>query len=120
VFPEFNVLVTFTSVNFYLVALLPSLRNVLTLQHSFRMCELKARCNYCRFAVDVKINPFATYLLTHSMVQAICRADCHSACQKISCFLMEPEGSLPCSHKPSTGLYAEPTESSSPHLSLSP
>jgi hypothetical protein len=60
------------------------------------------------------------YLLTHSMVQDIIwKADCHSACQKIS-FLMEPEGSLPCSHKPATGLYPEPAESSSPHRSLPP
>jgi hypothetical protein len=36
-----------------------------------------------------------TYLLTHSMVQDIIwKADCHSACQKIS------EGSLSCSQKP--------------------
>jgi hypothetical protein len=39
------------------------------------------------------------------MVQDIIwKADCHSACQKIF-FLMEPEGSLPCPHKPTTGLY---------------
>jgi hypothetical protein len=62
-----------------------------------------------------------TYSLTHSMVQDIIwKADCHSACQKISCFLMEPGGSLPCSNKPATGLYPEPAETSSPHPSLSP
>jgi hypothetical protein len=37
-----------------------------------------------------------TYLLTYlpySMVQdIISKADCHSACQKVSCFLTEPEG----------------------------
>jgi hypothetical protein len=34
------------------------------------------------------------------MVQDIIwKADCHSACQKTPCFLMEPEGSSPCSHK---------------------
>jgi hypothetical protein len=39
-----------------------------------------------------------------SMVQDIIwNADCHSACQKISCFLMEPDGSLPCPHKPAMG-----------------
>jgi hypothetical protein len=32
---------------------------------------------------------------------------------------MEPEGSLPCSQKLAIGLYPEPAESSSPHLSLS-
>jgi hypothetical protein len=47
------------------------------------------------------------------------KADCHSACQKIS-FLMEPEGSSPCSHKPAAGPYPEPAESSSPYRSLSP
>jgi hypothetical protein len=62
-----------------------------------------------------------TYLLTHSMVQDIIwKADRHSACQKISCFLMEPEGSSPRSHKPATGPYLEPAESSSPQRSLSP
>jgi hypothetical protein len=33
---------------------------------------------------------------------------------------MEPEGSLPYSHKPATGPYPEPAESSSRHKSLSP
>jgi hypothetical protein len=49
----------------------------------------------------------------------ILKADCQLGCQKISCFLMEPEGSLPCSFKPATGPYSEPAESSSPHRSLS-
>jgi hypothetical protein len=39
---------------------------------------------------------------------------------KISRFLMEPEGSSPCSQKPATGPYPEPAESSSAHRSLSP
>jgi hypothetical protein len=60
-------------------------------------------------------------LLTYSMVQKIIwKADCHSACQKISCFLMESEVSLPCSHKPATEPYPEAAESSSPNRSLSP
>jgi hypothetical protein len=50
---------------------------------------------------------------TYSMVQDIWKADCYSACQKIS-FLTEPEGSSPCSKKPATGPYPEPAESSSP------
>jgi hypothetical protein len=51
------------------------------------------------------------------MVQdTILKADCHSACQKISAFFMVPEGSLPCSQKTATG--PEPAESSSPHRSL--
>jgi hypothetical protein len=55
------------------------------------------------------------------MVQDIIwKADCHSACQTISHFLMEPEGSSSCSQKPATGPYPEPAESSSPHRSLSP
>jgi hypothetical protein len=33
---------------------------------------------------------------------------------------MEPEGSLPSSQKPATGLYPEPAESSSPHKTPSP
>jgi hypothetical protein len=62
-----------------------------------------------------------SYLLTHSMVQDIIwKSDCHSARQKISCFLILPEGSLPCSHKPATEHYSEPAESRSPHRSLSP
>jgi hypothetical protein len=48
------------------------------------------------------------YLFIYSMVQdIILKADCHSACQKISCFLMDPKGSLLCSHKPATGPYPE-------------
>jgi hypothetical protein len=47
------------------------------------------------------------------MVQDVTlKADCHSACQKISFFLMEPEVSLPCSNKPTTGPYPEPAKSS--------
>jgi hypothetical protein len=66
-----------------------------------------------------------TYSLTHSLTQSVVqdiiwKADCHSACQQIFCFLMEPEGSLPCSHKPAIGPYPGPAESSSPHRSLSP
>jgi hypothetical protein len=33
---------------------------------------------------------------------------------------MEPEGSLPWSHKPATGPDREPAKSSSPYRSLSP
>jgi hypothetical protein len=47
------------------------------------------------------------------MVQDILsKADSHVACQKVA-FLMEPEGSLPCSQKPANGLYPEPAGSSS-------
>jgi hypothetical protein len=59
--------------------------------------------------------------LTHSMVQDIIwKADCYSAWQKISRFLMEPKGSSLCSQKPAIGPYPEPAESSLPHRSLSP
>jgi hypothetical protein len=59
--------------------------------------------------------------LNYFMVQDIIwKADCHWACQKISCFLMELEGSLPCSHKSATGPYPEAAESSSTYRSLSP
>jgi hypothetical protein len=63
-----------------------------------------------------------TYLLTYllMMQDIIWKADCHSACQKISSFLMEPEGSLTCSQKLATGPYPEPAKSSQPHQSLSP
>jgi hypothetical protein len=58
------------------------------------------------------------FILTYPMVQDIIRkADCHSACQKHICFLMEPEGSLSCSQKLVTGPYPEPAGSSSPHRS---
>jgi hypothetical protein len=62
-----------------------------------------------------------TYLLTHSLHGSgyYLKADCYSARQKISRFLTEPEGSSPCSQKPATGPYPEPSESSSPHRSLS-
>jgi hypothetical protein len=73
-----------------------------------------------RALVNMVMN-FLTYILTYSMMQDIIwKADCHSASQKISCFLMEAEGLLPCSQKPATGTYPEPAESSSPHRSLSP
>jgi hypothetical protein len=89
------------------------------------------KCNrFCRvryiFISDKKAEisqsvKWLAYLLTHSMVQDIIwKADCHSACQKTSWFLMEPEGSLPCSHKPAIGPYPEPAESSLTHRSLSP
>jgi hypothetical protein len=43
------------------------------------------------------------------MVQDIIwKADCHSARQKISRFLTEPEGSSTYSQKPATGPYPEP------------
>jgi hypothetical protein len=55
------------------------------------------------------------------MVQDIIwQANCQSACQKKKILLMEPEGSLPCSHKTATGPYPEPAESSSPHRYLLP
>jgi hypothetical protein len=44
----------------------------------------------------------------------IWKADCHSACQKISHFLMEPEGSSPCSQKPATGPYLSQPNQISP------
>jgi hypothetical protein len=51
------------------------------------------------------------------MVQNIIwRADCHSAYQKYSAFFMEPEGSLPCSQKPTIGPYPEPAESIDPYV----
>jgi hypothetical protein len=54
--------------------------------------------------------------LTSSMVQDITwKADCHSACQKIS-YLMEPEGSLPCSHKPATGPQLNPVRPTDPYF----
>jgi hypothetical protein len=53
-----------------------------------------------------------TYLLTYFMVQdIILKANCHSACQRISYFVMEP--SLPCSQKSATGPYPAPAKSSS-------
>jgi hypothetical protein len=60
-------------------------------------------------------------LLTHSMVQdIILKADCHSDCQTISCFLYGTRSFIMYSQKPATGPYPEPAESSSPHPSLSP
>jgi len=45
----------------------------------------------------------------------ILKADCHTACQKISCFLTEPKDSSPCSQQPATGPHPEADEYSS-HL----
>jgi hypothetical protein len=59
-----------------------------------------------------------TFLFTYSMVQDILwKADSHSACQTTA--FMEPEDSLTCSQKSTTGSYPEPAESSSPQQSLS-
>jgi hypothetical protein len=55
------------------------------------------------------------------MVQGIIwKADSHIACKKNPAFFMEPEGSLPCSQKPTIGPNPEPAESNSSHWSLSP
>jgi hypothetical protein len=49
-----------------------------------------------------------SYLLTYFMVKDIIwKADSYSSCQKISCFLMESEGSLPCSQNPVIGPYPD-------------
>jgi hypothetical protein len=50
------------------------------------------------------------------MVDIIWKADSHSAFQKDPAFCREPEGSLLCSQKPTTGPYPEPAESSSPQV----
>jgi hypothetical protein len=87
---------------------------------------------------------FLYYLLTYLSHGAayFWKADSHSACQTIACFLygavyflkswmslsflkkscffMELEGSLSRSQKPATGPYPDLTESSSTHRSLSP
>jgi hypothetical protein len=55
------------------------------------------------------------------MVQDIIwKADSLAAWQNYPAFFMEPEGSFPCSQKPTIGSYPELAESSSPHRSLSP
>jgi hypothetical protein len=74
-----------------------------------RSCLSLIRSRIVQFLFPVVMNPNIYYsTLTYSMVQdIILKADCYSACQKISCFLMEPEGSLPCSQKPATGPYPE-------------
>jgi hypothetical protein len=47
--------------------------------------------------------------IPHSMVQDIIwKADSHSPCQTIACFLYEIEGSLLSSQKSATGHYSEP------------
>jgi hypothetical protein len=52
------------------------------------------------------------------MVQDIIRKAVTQLVKKISCFLMEPEGSLLCLQKPVTGPYPELPESSLPPRSL--
>jgi hypothetical protein len=62
-----------------------------------------------------------TYLLTYFMVQDIIwKVIVTQLVKKYPASFMEPESSLPCSQKPTTGPYPEPAESSSPHRSLSP
>jgi len=56
-------------------------------------------------------------LLTHFMVQDIIwKADCHSACKKISLFLY----GTPVFQTPATVPYSEPAKFSSTHRSISP
>jgi hypothetical protein len=52
-----------------------------------------------------EIGTTCTYLLTYLLHGAgyYLKSLLYSACQKISCFLMQPEDSSPCSHKPETG-----------------
>jgi hypothetical protein len=54
------------------------------------------------------------------MVQDIISQAVTQLVKKYPDFFIEPEVSLPCSQKPTTGPYPEPAESSSPHRSLSP
>jgi len=62
---------------------------------------------------DIFSNIRICYLLTYSIVQNIIwKADCHSA-YKRNPFFMEHEVSSPCSQKPATGPYPEPTNSTS-------
>jgi hypothetical protein len=68
-----------------------------------------------------------TYLPTHSLTHSLHGAEYNlkswlslSLSKKYPAFLMEPEGSSPCSQKTATVPYCEPVESSSPHQSLSP
>jgi len=64
--------------------------------------------------------PTLTYLLTPWCRTLIEKLIFTQLVKKISCFLMELEGSLSCSQKRAIGTYPEPAESSSPHQSLSP
>jgi hypothetical protein len=85
---------------------------------SLRLARDSCRPELC---VRILVSGLCPALLTYCIVQDIIwKADCHSPCQKISCFLMEPEGSWPCSQNPDTGPYPEPAESSSPHRFISP
>jgi hypothetical protein len=64
---------------------------------------------------------WGTYLLTYLLHGAgyYLKSWLSFILSKIPRFLMEPEGSSPCSQKPATGPYPKPAESSSPHRCLS-
>jgi hypothetical protein len=86
----------------------------------WRLTFCASQCEVVKWTVMICNDTILINKLTYTTEHRSCEANSISDSQELFPHFMEPEGSLPYSHKPTTGPYPEPAESISPHRSLSP